>query len=108
MDAALTERALTIEMVKSVGSCDQVDDVVETYTEYIRHACDVGIPSRNSERRLKLPWWIPELEGLKKDARTKKRHIRNAASTRREHEVEEYVQAIKVYERAMAEAQTAS
>ncbi|GBP90255.1 hypothetical protein EVAR_89374_1 [Eumeta japonica] len=31
MDAALNERTLTTEMVKSVGSCDQLDEVVETY-----------------------------------------------------------------------------
>ncbi|GBP97300.1 hypothetical protein EVAR_90478_1 [Eumeta japonica] len=66
------ERTLTTEMVKSVGSCDQLD----------------------------------ELEGLKRDARTKRR-IRNAApaggST-----WSGYVQAREVYERAVAEAQTTS
>ncbi|GBP90781.1 Putative 115 kDa protein in type-1 retrotransposable element R1DM [Eumeta japonica] len=67
-----------------------------------------SIPPRNSKRRLKLPWWSPELEGLKKDARTKKRRIRNAAPSRREYVVGEYVQAKEVYERAAAEAQTAS
>ncbi|GBP72931.1 hypothetical protein EVAR_41147_1 [Eumeta japonica] len=56
MNAALTERTLTFEMVKSVGSCDQFDEVVETYTECIRQACESAIPPRNSERRLKLPW----------------------------------------------------
>ncbi|GBP08076.1 hypothetical protein EVAR_39395_1 [Eumeta japonica] len=108
MDAALAERALTVEMVESVDSCDRLDGIVETYTECIRQACEAAIPPRNSKRRLKLPWWSPELEGLKKDARTKKRSIRNAAPSRREYVVGEYVQAKEVYERAAAEAQTAS
>ncbi|GBP51309.1 hypothetical protein EVAR_34095_1 [Eumeta japonica] len=72
MDAALTERTLTVEMVKSADSCDQLDGIVETYTECIRQAYEAAIPPRNSERRLKLPWCCPELEGLKKDARTKR------------------------------------
>ncbi|GBP90792.1 Retrovirus-related Pol polyprotein from type-1 retrotransposable element R1 [Eumeta japonica] len=93
MDAALIERALTLEMVESVDSCDRLDGIVETYTECIRQACETAIPLRNSKRRLKLPWWSPELEGLKKDALTKKRRIRNAAPSRREYVVGEYVQA---------------
>ncbi|GBP96829.1 Putative 115 kDa protein in type-1 retrotransposable element R1DM [Eumeta japonica] len=50
------------------------------------------------------------LDGIRaeKDARTKKRRIRNAAPSRREYVVGEYVQAKEVYERAAAEAQTAS
>ncbi|GBP85083.1 Putative 115 kDa protein in type-1 retrotransposable element R1DM [Eumeta japonica] len=96
-------------MVKSVGSCDQLDEVVETYTECIRQACDAAIPRKSSSTRgLKPPWWSPELEGLKRDARTKKRRIRNAAPGRREYVVGEYVQAREVYERAVAEAQTTS
>ncbi|GBP96468.1 hypothetical protein EVAR_48131_1 [Eumeta japonica] len=84
------ERTLTTEMVKSVGSCDQLDEVVETYTECIRQACDAAIPRKSSNTRgLKPPWWSPELEGLKRDARTKKRRIRNAAPGRREYVVGE-------------------
>ncbi|GBP31135.1 Putative 115 kDa protein in type-1 retrotransposable element R1DM [Eumeta japonica] len=79
MDAALTERALTVEMVEYVDSCDRLDRI-----------------------------WNPELKGLKKDASTKKRRIRNAAPSKREYVVGEYVQAKEVYERAVAEAQTAS
>ncbi|GBP46528.1 hypothetical protein EVAR_45948_1 [Eumeta japonica] len=37
IDAALNERALTVKMVKPVGSCDQLDEFVETYTECIRN-----------------------------------------------------------------------
>ncbi|GBP74832.1 Putative 115 kDa protein in type-1 retrotransposable element R1DM [Eumeta japonica] len=65
-------------MVKSVVSCNQLDE------------------------------WSPELEGLKRDARTKKRYIRNASPGRREYVVGEFVQAREDYERAEAEAQTMS
>ncbi|GBP90787.1 Putative 115 kDa protein in type-1 retrotransposable element R1DM [Eumeta japonica] len=85
-DNAKQERGLTAEMVESVDSCDQLDGVVELYTECVS----------------------PELEGLKKDANTKKRRIRNAAPSRRPHVVEEYVRAKEVYERAAADARTAS
>ncbi|GBP39697.1 hypothetical protein EVAR_25521_1 [Eumeta japonica] len=61
MNAALTEQTLTIEMVKSVGSCDQLNEIVEAYTECIRQGCEAAIPPRNSEHRLKLSWWSPEL-----------------------------------------------
>ncbi|GBP91338.1 hypothetical protein EVAR_57755_1 [Eumeta japonica] len=46
--------------------------------------------------------------GLKRDANTKKRRIRNAAPSRRRYVVEEYVRAKEVYERAAADAQTTS
>ncbi|GBP89240.1 LINE-1 reverse transcriptase homolog [Eumeta japonica] len=55
MDIALNERTPTVEMVKSVGSCDQLDEVVETYTECIRKICNAAIPRRSSKRGLKLP-----------------------------------------------------
>ncbi|GBP51265.1 hypothetical protein EVAR_48358_1 [Eumeta japonica] len=58
------ERALTVEMVKFVGSYDQLDGIVETYTECIRQACDATSPPKNSKRRLKLPWQSPELRGV--------------------------------------------
>ncbi|GBP96373.1 hypothetical protein EVAR_65703_1 [Eumeta japonica] len=51
MDATLNERTLTTEMVKSVGSCDQLDEVVETYTECIRQACDAAILRKSSNTR---------------------------------------------------------
>ncbi|GBP88972.1 Retrovirus-related Pol polyprotein from type-1 retrotransposable element R1 [Eumeta japonica] len=109
MDVALNERTLTVKMVESLGSYDQLDEVIETCTECIRHACDAAIPRKSSKARgLKPPWWSRELEGLKRDARTKKQRIRNAAPSRREYVVGEYVQAREVYGRAVAEAQTTS
>ncbi|GBP65853.1 Retrovirus-related Pol polyprotein from type-1 retrotransposable element R1 [Eumeta japonica] len=95
-------------MVEVVDSCDRLDEVVDLYTECVQHACDTAIPRKRSVRRLKLPWWSPELERLKKDANTKKRRIRNAAPSRRRFVVEEYVRAKEVYERAAADAQTTS
>ncbi|GBP73889.1 hypothetical protein EVAR_82718_1 [Eumeta japonica] len=109
MDVVLNERTLTVEMVKSVGSCDELDEVVETYTECIRQACNAAIPRKSSKARgLKPLWWSPELEGLKREAHIKDRRIQNAAPSRREYVVGEYVQAREAYERAIAEAQTTS
>ncbi|GBP98468.1 hypothetical protein EVAR_59894_1 [Eumeta japonica] len=59
MDAALNERTLTTEMVKSVGSCDQLDEVVETYTECIRQACDAAIPRKSSNAWTETPGGVP-------------------------------------------------
>ncbi|GBP00887.1 hypothetical protein EVAR_50159_1 [Eumeta japonica] len=70
------ERTLTTEMVKSVGSCDQLDEVVETYTECIRQACDAAIPRKSSSTR--------GLEFPGSGRRAHKRRIRNAAPGRRE------------------------
>ncbi|GBP47892.1 hypothetical protein EVAR_33609_1 [Eumeta japonica] len=61
MDAALSEQGLIVEMVKSLSSYDQLNDVVETYTECFRQASDAAIPRKSSERKLKLPWWNPQL-----------------------------------------------
>ncbi|GBP88451.1 hypothetical protein EVAR_68221_1 [Eumeta japonica] len=47
MNAALTEQTLTD---------DQLGEIVEIYTGCIRQACDAAMPSRSSERRLKLLW----------------------------------------------------
>ncbi|GBP48763.1 hypothetical protein EVAR_32783_1 [Eumeta japonica] len=94
-------------MVESVDSCDRLDGIVETYTECMRQT-SMRRCYRNLKRRLKLSWWSPELEDLKKDTSTKKRCIRNATPSRREYVVGEYVQTREVYERAAAEALTAS
>ncbi|GBP26485.1 hypothetical protein EVAR_85987_1 [Eumeta japonica] len=56
----------------------------KTYTEYMQRACDAVISHNSSEHRTKLPWWDPELEELKHDARTNKRCIRNVASKRQQ------------------------
>ncbi|GBP01033.1 hypothetical protein EVAR_2307_1 [Eumeta japonica] len=56
MNAALNEQALTVEIVKSVGSCDQFDEIVDTYIGCIRQTCETAILRRISERRLKLSW----------------------------------------------------
>ncbi|GBP70544.1 hypothetical protein EVAR_47927_1 [Eumeta japonica] len=56
MDVALSKRALTVETVKSVSSWDQLDEIAETYTEYNLQLCDILIPRRSSESRLKVPW----------------------------------------------------
>ncbi|GBP96474.1 hypothetical protein EVAR_48137_1 [Eumeta japonica] len=101
-------KGLTAGTVEVVDSCDRLDEVVDLYTECVKHACDTAIPRKRSMRRPKLPWWSPELEGLKRDANTKKRRIRNAAPSRRRYVVEEYVRAKEVYERAAADAQTTS
>ncbi|GBP96455.1 hypothetical protein EVAR_48118_1 [Eumeta japonica] len=95
--------ALTAEMEESVDSCDQLDGVVELYTECIQSACDSSHTAKALDTKSKT-----EFEGLKKDANTKKWHVRNAAPSRRRHLVEEYVSAKKIYERAAADAQTAS
>ncbi|GBP96414.1 Putative 115 kDa protein in type-1 retrotransposable element R1DM [Eumeta japonica] len=70
-DNAKEERALTAGTVEVVDSCDRLDEVVDLYTECVKHACDTAIPRKRSMRRPKLPWWSPELEGLKRDANTK-------------------------------------
>ncbi|GBP61081.1 hypothetical protein EVAR_48580_1 [Eumeta japonica] len=53
MDVALNERTLTVKMVKSVGSCDQLEEVVKTYIELMRQACNIAIPLKSSKRGLK-------------------------------------------------------
>ncbi|GBP33038.1 Putative 115 kDa protein in type-1 retrotransposable element R1DM [Eumeta japonica] len=86
MAAALNERTLTVEMVKSVSSCDQLDEVVETYTECIQQSCDAAIP-RCAHQEAAHPKCGPQQAGVR---------------GRR------YVQAREVYERAVAKAQTTS
>ncbi|GBP68191.1 hypothetical protein EVAR_23342_1 [Eumeta japonica] len=59
-------------MVESVDSCDQLDVVGCTRNALGAH---VTLPYRQSARReRKLPWWSPELEGLKR-MQTQKRRI---------------------------------
>ncbi|GBP60172.1 hypothetical protein EVAR_41863_1 [Eumeta japonica] len=107
-DSTKEEPILTAEMVKSVDSFDQLDGVVKLYVVCIQYACDAVIPRKCSMQRLKFLWWSPEFGGLKKDVRTKERHIRNAPPSRRQYVVEEYVRVKEVYERAAADAQKTS
>ncbi|GBP46645.1 hypothetical protein EVAR_86897_1 [Eumeta japonica] len=46
------ERALTVEMVESVDSCDRLDGIVETYTECInKHAKFLSLETRSPSRQ---------------------------------------------------------
>ncbi|GBP65891.1 hypothetical protein EVAR_89384_1 [Eumeta japonica] len=105
MDAALNERTLTTEMVKSVGSCDQLDEVVETYTNASDKLATLPFHVK-LEAWTETPWWSPELEGLKRGCAHKE-----AAHPKCPAVVgvrgRGYVQAREVYW-AVAEAQTAS
>ncbi|GBP97955.1 hypothetical protein EVAR_82189_1 [Eumeta japonica] len=93
MDAALNERTLTTEMVKSVGSCDQLDEVVETYTECIRQACDAAIPRKSSNTRGLKPLVESRVRGLKRDAHKEAAHPKCGPGRR------EYVVGVRTSQR---------
>ncbi|GBP83805.1 Putative 115 kDa protein in type-1 retrotransposable element R1DM [Eumeta japonica] len=97
--SALLDRVEEWQVVRDVTSSDHNGHVCRANGEAVRSSAP---PVHGSTIQQRLD------EGLKKDARTKKRRIRNAAPSRREYVVGEYVQAKEVYERAAAEAQTAS
>ncbi|GBP96835.1 hypothetical protein EVAR_85593_1 [Eumeta japonica] len=90
-------------MVKSVGSCDQLDGVVETYTNASDKLATLPF-------HVKLETWTEtggvRVRGLKRDAHKKRRRIEMQPGER------EYVVEVcagwEVYERAVAEAQTTS
>ncbi|GBO98306.1 hypothetical protein EVAR_84188_1 [Eumeta japonica] len=46
-------KALTAGTVEVVDSCDRLDEVVDLYTECVKHACDTAIPRKRSMRRPK-------------------------------------------------------
>lgn len=102
------EHKITREEIEKICKVEQLDQLVNNYTETIIKACKASMPIKKQIEKLTLPWWSERLEKLKKAVATKKRRIRCAAPVRRSIVVEEYLQQKEEYELEAARAQTES
>ncbi|KAJ8706788.1 hypothetical protein PYW07_012866 [Mythimna separata] len=109
LKANLTEKEITKVRISNALGPEDLENILEEYTNAIHRSCDEAIPKLGSPKySAKPPWWNSTLDLLKKDAVRKKRRIRNAAAHRREYTIEIYVTAKNKYTLAATEAATAS
>ncbi|KAJ8734417.1 hypothetical protein PYW07_014968 [Mythimna separata] len=109
LKANLTEKQITKVRISNALGPEDLENILEEYTNAIHCSCDEAIPKLGSPKySAKPPWWNSTLDLLKKDAVRKKRRIRNAAAHRREYTIEIYVTAKNKYTLAATEAATAS
>ncbi|KAJ8736730.1 hypothetical protein PYW07_000001 [Mythimna separata] len=109
LKANLTEKEITKVRISNALGPEDLEHILEEYTNAIHSSCDEAIPKLGSPKySAKPPWWNSTLDLLKKDAVRKKRRIRNAAAHRREYTIEIYVTAKNKYTLAATEAATAS
>lgn len=100
---------ITVSHIANIQDREQLEEIVQSYIECMRKACDNAVPLiRNKHRKKFLPWWTDELDTLKSAVNTKRRRIRSAAPKRRRHVVEEYLEAKTVYENEVSKVQTES
>lgn len=62
--------------------------------------CEINnnkIPKIHNDTKKTLLWWTHELDELKKGMKRKRRRIRNASEIRRQHVIDEYLQAKEKY-----------
>ncbi|CAH2228376.1 jg2573, partial [Pararge aegeria aegeria] len=105
---SLENNNITKQEIEKIASETELETLVTKFTNSITEACKLTIPLIKRKTKINLPWWTPELENLKKVMMTKKRRIRCAAPRRRQHVVDEYLQAKEKYLLEAAKAQVES
>ena len=94
----LEDRVITLDFIRDVKTPAELDTLITSYTDAIHDACVKTIPKLKAKVGNPIPpWWSSELEALKADALRKKRRIKNAAPSRRNLVIEEYMQAKVIY-----------
>lgn len=107
LETELIQERITKEVIEQINNILELEEIVKRYSNSIKQACDKTIPKKKHKiEKTKLPWWTDHLENLKKEMITKKRRIRNAADSRKNFVINQYIQSKLAYETAAAEAQT--
>lgn len=108
LNSELEREEISLQKVQEVEGKEELEEIVKIYTNCVDIACKKSIPEVKQIRKVKIPWWNDKLDKLKKNMTTKKRRIRCAAPTRRQHVVQEYLQAKEEYEQEATKSQTES
>lgn len=104
----MQDKNLTTQNIENIQNTNQIDSTVDTYNKAITETCRTTIPTKKHTETLAMPWWSEELAEMKKLVNTRRRRIRNAATTRREAVVKVYLEEKEKYEKAVEKAQTES
>ncbi|KAL0852573.1 hypothetical protein ABMA27_016991 [Loxostege sticticalis] len=99
---------INLEDITKINNKQELEKIVETYTNNIIDSCRTYIPEKKHKKRMGLPWWTDELTEKKKHLKTARRRIAAASQTRRAHVVKLYVEAREEYHGAIRSAQTRS
>ncbi|XP_050563196.1 uncharacterized protein LOC118276113 isoform X1 [Spodoptera frugiperda] len=106
---SLEKKQITPESIMSVQSPEELETVITTYINAITEVCDATLPKNKPRKgKSKPPWWTSSLEDLKTDVLRRKRRIRNAAPSRKQFVIEEYLRAKETYTSKADEEQTKS
>ncbi|XP_013172725.1 PREDICTED: uncharacterized protein LOC106121559, partial [Papilio xuthus] len=108
LEANLKKNNVNKQEIEQTTTPQQLDTIVQNYTNSIQNACDDCFKKEPKNRKIKLTWWTEALTKKKKEVLTKKRRIACAAPIRRRKVVEEYLKAKEEYEKEIKEAQTSS
>lgn len=105
----LEESNITTNSVREIKTPESLESTINIYTEAIHSACENTIPlTKQWKGKVTPPWWSKHLEELKKDVLRKKRRVRNAASTRKQSVLQDYIDTKAVYITQVEKAQTES
>ncbi|XP_063838171.1 uncharacterized protein LOC135087301 [Ostrinia nubilalis] len=99
---------INIELINNISDKNDLEQVIQNYSNSITAACQSSMPAKRSTEVLKVPWWNDELTRLKRVTTTFRRKIKNAAPYRREIVVAQYLEKKEAYECQAKKAQIAS
>ncbi|CAK1589382.1 unnamed protein product [Parnassius mnemosyne] len=105
----LDNNGLTKKRIEEIMTTQQVEEIVNTYTESITKACDETIPKINRKKVSKAAkWWNTEIKEKKEIMIRLRRRIRNAHPTRKNWVIEQYLEARQQYKKSIEDATTKS
>ncbi|XP_052741604.1 uncharacterized protein LOC128198763 [Bicyclus anynana] len=106
---SILEKNITPQAVEDSKSPEELEAIVSAYVTAIQEACDHAIPVMGSWKGSPTPpWWSGKLNQLKAQTLRAKRKIRNAAPSRRDRVIEEYIKIKEKYAEEANKAQTES
>lgn len=109
LHTSLAEKDISVGRIEAVTAEQELESIIQAYTEAIQAACEIAIPKIGSRKgKSSPPWWSEALENKKKEVLRKKRRLRNAAPLRKESVLHDYLRAKEEYAQMSTEAQTES
>ncbi|CAK1589895.1 unnamed protein product [Parnassius mnemosyne] len=109
LEKALHSNNITQERIAKIKTKQEIDEIVNEYTESIVTACNKVIPKIERKRvNRAAKWWNEELQDKKKEMIRLRRRIKNAHQNRRNYVIEQYLQARDIYKKSIEDASTKS
>lgn len=109
LQAQLGYVKLTEEKAKGIQTSEELNDIIELFSECVTRACKKAIPEiKQYKENKKLKWWTEELQEMKKNVIRWRRKISKANPRRKEHVVEKYKECLEQYKAKILSTRTES